>query len=205
MRSTVIKSPTDSGMSVLSLMGSSESGRSPIDRAVGHNRPAPPWTPANAGSLDPQPCDELPYLWVPGRRSFSSMAWDGGTDEPIRVALVEDHERTRERLTAWLNEQADMDVVADVASVAAAVDTIARLVPDVAVVDVQLPDGNGVDLCQRIKTISPSTRCIIHTSVEIGPETAQAAGAHAVVLKQLSGNQLLVSIRSAFVDEISGA
>lgn len=116
---------------------------------------------------------------------------------PIRVLLVDDHELTREGLTDQLNAQPDIEVVAAVGTFAEALETITIVSTEVAVIDVQLPDGNGIALCKRIRRVSPATRCIIHTSTEIGPETAADAGAVAVVLKQLSGTELLATVRKA--------
>ena len=116
--------------------------------------------------------------------------------DSIRVLLVDDHVLTREGLTAKLSAEPDIVVVDAVATVAEAVDDVTGLIPDVVVLDVHLPDGDGIALCRRIRTISPSTRCIVHTGVEIRPETAGNAGAAAVVLKQLSGNELLDTIRT---------
>jgi DNA-binding NarL/FixJ family response regulator len=119
----------------------------------------------------------------------------GHAHHPIRVVLVEDHDLAREALTALLNAQPDIDVVSDVATVAEAVDQITTLAPRVAVIDAQLTDGSGIALCQRIQAISPHTRCIIHTSIQIDPEPATEAGADAIVLKQVTNSQLLDAIR----------
>lgn len=113
----------------------------------------------------------------------------------IRVLLVEDHPEVRQGLTDLLNSNDDIEVIEGVATVAEAIDELTSLAPDIAVVDVQLPDGNGFALCQRIQTISPRTRCIIHTSTNVGPEAATAPGVDAVVLKQLNSSQLLNTIR----------
>jgi two-component system response regulator DevR len=119
------------------------------------------------------------------------------TDRPLTtVMLVEDHDLVRQGLTTHVNAQADMTVIGAVATMAEALEQLTILRPDVAVIDVQLPDGNGLVLCQRIHNISPSTRCIIHTSAEINPEDAAQAGAAAVVLKQLVHNELYDAIRT---------
>lgn len=113
----------------------------------------------------------------------------------IRVLLVEDHEQVRQGLTQLLNSHDDIDVIGAVATVTEAIDELTNHAPDVAVIDVQLPDGTGFDLCHRVQTISPRTRTIIHTSVNVNPELAATPGVHAVVLKQMDTSQLLATIR----------
>ena len=113
----------------------------------------------------------------------------------IRVFLVEDHEQVREGLTDLLNSYDGIDVIGGVATLAEAIEALTTLVPDIAVIDQQLPDGNGVALCQRIQTISPETRCIIYTSTSVAPEAATAPGVAAVLIKQLNSNELLDTIR----------
>lgn len=115
---------------------------------------------------------------------------------PITVMLVEDHDLVRRGLTAQIDAQADMTVVGAVATVAEALERITTLTPDIAVIDVLLPDGNGLELCQRIHSISPGTRCIIHTSTPINVDAATQAGAASIVLKQLVHNELYDTIRA---------
>lgn len=89
-----------------------------------------------------------------------------------------------------------IEVIGGAGSMAEATALIPRLRPDIAIVDVNLGDGNGISLCRSLRRLSPTTRCILHTSVEIGPETAAAAGAAAMVLKQLVGSRLIDTIRA---------
>ncbi len=114
----------------------------------------------------------------------------------ITVVLVEDHERAREAIVELLNSEPDIEVLNAAATAADGMEQIARCTPDIAVVDVQLPDGNGIALCRDARRVSPRTRYIVHTSVEIAVETAYGVGIAAVVLKKLSGNDLLDTIRA---------
>lgn len=119
---------------------------------------------------------------------------------PIRVLIVEDHPGVREGIIRRLEAEANIEVIAAVGTVGEAITSAEALKPDVAVLDVELPDGNGIALCQRMRTISPTTRNILYTSVWIGPETADRAGAAAIVLKQLVGDRLLDSIHNVTAD-----
>ncbi len=123
------------------------------------------------------------------------MTDDSPPDPVIRVLIVEDHEVARRHLADLLGSNADISIVAAVGTVAAAIEHTTRSTPAVAVLDVQLPDGNGIELSRRIRTLSPTTECIIHTSVEVAPELVAEAGAAAVVLKQVIGSELLDTIR----------
>lgn len=114
----------------------------------------------------------------------------------ISVVLVEDHKKAREAIIELLNAEPDINVVGAAGTAADGMRQIESCGPDIAVVDVQLPDGNGIALCRDARAISPRTRCIVHTSIEVGPETASYAGIAAVVLKQLSGNELVRTIRT---------
>lgn len=125
----------------------------------------------------------------------ATMADDGTAPKRIRIVIVEDHDRVREALIARLRGEADIEVVGDVGTLLEAVDEVMRTTPDVALLDVHLPDGNGIALCRLIRDKSPGTRCIFYTSAEIGPETAADAGADAVVIKQLVGDRLVETIQ----------
>lgn len=125
---------------------------------------------------------------------------DDDDPAPMLVLLVEDHDLTRKALCALLNSQPDIDVVADSAprssrTVADAIDLVTELAPEVAILDLRLPDGTGLDLCRRIRSISPSTTGIIHTGLELEPAVAREAGAAAIALKQLSDSQLQTILR----------
>jgi two-component system, NarL family, response regulator DevR len=132
-----------------------------------------------------------------------AMTIDRSIGSTVRVLIVEDHDLVREQLITRLDAQPDISVVGGVGTVAAAIEQVSALLPDVAVLDVQLPDGNGLALCRRIRAISAATRCIFHTAVQIGPESAASVGAVAVVVKQLAGDELLSAIRRAAQDDVN--
>ena len=128
---------------------------------------------------------------MPGSRLMSGKS---RPTHSIRVLLVEDHALTRQGLTDQLNAQSDITVVSAVATVPLAIAAAAEHHPDVAVIDLQLPEGDAVELCQRLARVSPDTRRIIHTRTEADGEPAVRAVADAVVLKRLSGTELAATI-----------
>ncbi len=116
----------------------------------------------------------------------------------IRVFLLDDHQVVREGLRKLLEAEDDIEVVGDSGS---AVDApaVAQLVrPDVAVLDVRLPDGDGVQVCREIRAAQPDVACLMLSSFADEEALAQAvlAGASGYLLKQIHGNELVSSIRA---------
>jgi DNA-binding NarL/FixJ family response regulator len=117
----------------------------------------------------------------------------------IRVFLLDDHEVVRQGLRRLLEAGGEFEVVGEAASAAEALDAVAACRPAVAVVDVRLPDGNGVEVCREIRAAHPEVACVILTSYADDEALAQAvlAGASAYLLKQVHGSDLLGTIRAA--------
>lgn len=82
----------------------------------------------------------------------------------VTVFLVDDHEVVRRGLIDLLGADPELDVVGEAGSVAEALARIPALRPDVAVLDVRLPDGNGIELCRELLSRMPELRCLILTS-----------------------------------------
>ncbi len=114
----------------------------------------------------------------------------------IRVLLVDDHEVVRRGLRDLLGTERDIDVVAEAGSVAEATVVAAAVEPDVAVVDIRLPDGDGVDLCRRLRDAG-STRCLVLTAFDDERTLIAAiqAGAAGYLLKQVRGQDLVTAVR----------
>jgi DNA-binding NarL/FixJ family response regulator len=115
----------------------------------------------------------------------------------IRVFLLDDHEVVRGGVRAALDAQDDMSVVGETGSVGNAIDAVRGCQPDVAVLDVRLEDGNGIDVCREIRSEFENVQCLILTSFESDRALVDAglAGAAGFVLKQIRSNDLIEAIR----------
>jgi two-component system response regulator DevR len=116
----------------------------------------------------------------------------------IRLLLVDDSEVVRLGLRSLLGApDTGIEIVAEAGGVAAGVEACARTRPDVALLDVRLPDGSGVDACRQILQRLPDTRVLILTSVadDALVDDAIRAGAHGYLLKEIDGRGLLQAIR----------
>src|SRR5215208_4942096 len=82
----------------------------------------------------------------------------------IRVFLLDDHEIVRRGVRDLLESEDDIEVVGEAGSVAQALDRIPLAAPDVALLDVQLPDGSGVEVCRDVRAELPDLRCLMLTS-----------------------------------------
>ncbi|GGP37320.1 response regulator [Saccharothrix coeruleofusca] len=115
----------------------------------------------------------------------------------IRVLLVDDHEVVRRGLRELLEDEDDISVVAEAGGVAEALVRAGASEPDVAVVDVRLPDGGGVELCRRLRELPSPPRCLVLTAFDdeealVGAITAGASG---YLLKQVRGQDLVTAVR----------
>lgn len=117
--------------------------------------------------------------------------------DSIRIFLLDDHEIVRRGLAELLNLELDMQVVGEASSAAEALHRIPAARPNVAVLDVRLPDGNGVEVCREIRSLMPEVRCLMLTSYadDEAHFNAVMAGASGYVLKDIRGNDLLSAVR----------
>jgi len=113
----------------------------------------------------------------------------------IRVFLMDDHEIVRRGLADLISLERDMEVVGG--SAAAALQRIPAARPDVAVLDVRLPDGSGVEVCREVRSTLPGVNCLMLTSYSDDEALFDAimAGAAGYVLKDIRGNDLIDAIR----------
>ncbi|MCB0926513.1 MAG: response regulator transcription factor [Mycolicibacterium insubricum] len=116
----------------------------------------------------------------------------------ITVFLVDDHEVVRRGLVDLLDGDPDLTVVGEAGSVAEAKSRIPAARPDVAVLDVRLPDGNGIDLCRELLSEHDDLRCLILTSYTDEESMLQAilAGASGYVVKDIRGMELAEAIKA---------
>ena len=115
----------------------------------------------------------------------------------IRVFLLDDHELVRRGLADLVGVESDIEVVGEASSVAEAMVRIPATQPDVAVLDVRLPDGSGVEVCRDIRSQMPDVKCLMLTSFSDDEALFDAimAGASGYVLKEIRGNDLVHAIR----------
>jgi DNA-binding NarL/FixJ family response regulator len=117
--------------------------------------------------------------------------------DPIRVFLLDDHEVVRRGVREILEAEDDLVVVGEAGTAQEAVGRIPATTPNVAVLDVQLPDGDGIEVCREVRSKHPEIACIMLTSFS-DDEAVYAsimAGASGFVLKQVRGNDLVDGIR----------
>ena len=121
----------------------------------------------------------------------------------IRVFLLDDHEIVRRGLRELLETTDDIEVVGESGSAKAAARRIPSLRPDVAVFDVRLPDGSGIDTCREVRSVDPDIKGLILTSYddEQALVTAVLAGASAFVLKDVRGSGLVDAVRRVAAGE----
>jgi two-component system, NarL family, response regulator DevR len=116
----------------------------------------------------------------------------------VRVFLVDDHEVVRRGVAELLEDEPDLVVTGEAGSVAEALARVPAVRPDVVVVDMRLPDGDGAELCRRLRESVPGTRCLVLTSYaeKEAFTAAVAAGAAGFVLKQVRGTALVSAVRT---------
>jgi len=115
----------------------------------------------------------------------------------IRVFLLDDHEIVRRGVRDLLEAEQDIEVVGDAATAAQARARVPLVEPDVALLDVQLPDDSGVEVCRDLRSDHPEMRCIILTSFDDDDALLRAvvAGASGYVLKQVRGSEIVDAVR----------
>jgi DNA-binding NarL/FixJ family response regulator len=117
---------------------------------------------------------------------------------PIRVFLVDDHEVVRAGIKSLLDLDSDIEVVGEAASAATVIPGLEEIRPDVLVLDVRLPDGNGIDICSEVTKRFPDIATILFTSLadDVSRLAARAAGARGYLLKRARTDELLSAIRT---------
>jgi two-component system response regulator DevR len=121
------------------------------------------------------------------------------TDVPaVRVFLLDDHEVVRRGVADLLESEPDLTVVGEAGTAAEALARVPAVRPDVAVLDVRLPDGDGVTVCRELRSLLPDLRCLMLTSFDDDDALFDAimAGASGYVLKQIRGTDLVGAVRT---------
>ncbi|GIL31258.1 response regulator [Actinocatenispora comari] len=116
----------------------------------------------------------------------------------IRVFLLDDHELVRRGLIDLLAGEPDVEIAGEAGTARQALDRVPAVRPDVAILDVRLPDGDGVEVCRELRSQLPDLRCLILTSYNDDDALVRAvlAGASGYVLKDIIGNDLVDAVRT---------
>jgi len=122
----------------------------------------------------------------------------GPAERKIAVFLLDDHEIVRRGVRELLEAEPDIAVVGEAGTAESALARIPALRPDVAVLDVRLPDGDGVSVCREIRSRMPQVACLMLTSFGDDEALFDAimAGAAGYVLKQIRGTDLVGAVRT---------
>ncbi len=123
---------------------------------------------------------------------------EAGTGAQISVFLLDDHEIVRRGVRDLLNTEPGITVIGEAATAASALARIPALKPDVAILDIRLPDGDGVMVCREVRSKMPQLACLMLTSFSDDDALFDAimAGAAGYVLKQIRGTDLIGAIRT---------
>jgi two-component system response regulator DevR len=115
----------------------------------------------------------------------------------VRVFLLDDHEIVRRGVRELLELEEDFEVVGEAGTAEDALARIAASVPDVAIIDMRLPDGNGVEVCREVRSRNPEIQCVVLTSFADDEALFDSimAGAAGYLLKQIKGNDLVDAVR----------
>jgi two-component system response regulator DevR len=114
-----------------------------------------------------------------------------------RVFLLDDHEVVRRGLRELFETEDDLEVVGEAGTAEEAMSRVPATRPDVAVLDVRLPDGDGVEVCRDLRSAMPELKCLMLTSFADDEALFSAilAGASGYVLKQVKGSDLVSAVR----------
>src|SRR5437660_4730799 len=115
----------------------------------------------------------------------------------VRVFLLDDHEVVRRGVRELLELESDFEVVGEAGTAQEAIARIPSARPDVAIVDMRLPDGNGVEVCREVRSANPDVQCVVLTSFADDEALFDSimAGAAGYLLKQIKGPDLVDAIR----------
>lgn len=122
---------------------------------------------------------------------------------PITVFLLDDHEVARQGVRSLLEVGGDIKVVGEAGLAGEALPRIRACQPKVAILDVRLPDGNGVEVCREVRSEFPEIYCLMLTSYSDDEALFEAimAGASGYVLKQIRGNELVNAVKRVAAGE----
>jgi two-component system response regulator DevR len=117
---------------------------------------------------------------------------------PIKVFLMDDHEIVRQGVRDFLETDPGITIIGEAGSASSALARIPSLRPDVAILDVRLPDGDGISVCREIRSRMPEVACLMLTSFAEDDALFDAimAGAAGYVMKQIHGQDLISAVKT---------
>ena len=137
--------------------------------------------------------------------AVSSYTVDGGVlvQVLVRVLVVDDFQPFRQVVTSILQAQADLQVISEASNASQAVQMADELQPDVILLDIGLPDFNGIDAARQIRELSPLSKIVFVTqgsSVDVMQE-GLGLGAHGFLVKSDAGRELVAAVRTVLQGE----
>jgi two-component system, NarL family, response regulator DevR len=128
---------------------------------------------------------------------------DGTTTDALRVYMVDDHEMVRDGIRGMLAHAAGIVVCGEAEDRATARREVLALRPDVTLVDVRLPDGNGIELIRELRSRDPQLKCVVLTSLPDGEAFFHSvvAGAYGYLVKDVTAPELEAAVRAVAAGE----
>lgn len=123
---------------------------------------------------------------------------DTEAGSPLRILVVDDHKLFRDGLISLLGDAPDTEVVGDAATGVEALEALDSLTPDVVLMDIMMPDMNGIEATRRIRSENPDTQVVMLTMLEDDDSlfAAMCAGAHGYILKGSDKAEVLRTVRA---------
>jgi DNA-binding NarL/FixJ family response regulator len=124
--------------------------------------------------------------------------------QKIKILLVDDHPLVREGLVNLIQQQADMEICGEAANEPRALELIGTVQPDVAIVDITLENGSGIELVKSIKAIFPAVKSLVLSMHDeaLYAERALRAGARGYIMKREAAKKIIEGIRSVLAGQI---
>jgi DNA-binding NarL/FixJ family response regulator len=124
--------------------------------------------------------------------------------QKLRILVVDDHPFFRTGIVQWLNQQSDLQCCGEAENIAQARKAIEQLKPDVVLLDLHLPDGDGLDLCSEVSQSLPGTRilCLTHRDENTFAHRALRNGARGYVMKSEATDTVYAGIQAVMKGEI---
>ena len=124
--------------------------------------------------------------------------------QPIKILLVDDHPLVREGLVNLIRQQPDMEIAGEAANEPHALELVGRVQPDVAIVDITLENGSGIELIKSIKAIHPAVKSLVLSMHDesLYAERALRAGARGYIMKREAAKKIIEGIRCVLAGQL---